>query len=420
MPYNGAGAFALYTPGNPVVTGTTISSTWAQNTLSDIATGLSTAITKNGQTVVTANIPMGGFIFTGLGATQLDNIDFTQAGAGAVVRSAQDKAREVITSADYNNTRGTSNVWVAIDTSPSVTTAVCVVAMGEGAGSAITSGSNDTLIGVEAGHSLTTGSSCTFTGQAAGRLAIVSTNCCYYGDQAGASATGNSNTILGASGGPVLSTGGADLFAGFQAGLVATTATQCVLLGASSGSILTTGNNVICIGYNAQPTLATTSNEAVLGNDNIVLTRLKGAVQMAFKPFVQAVAVVADNTNVTGDGTTATIVFGSEIFDQAGNFTANTFTCNAAGIYSLRANVRLEGIEVAQTVGVINFVVNGVARTVFEGNVGAMRDANNILQLCVTDTFSIAATQTATLTVRCINGTKVTDVGGWWTIEMVA
>lgn len=68
MPYNGAGLFTLYSPGNPVVTGTTISSTWANNTLSDIATGLSTAVTKNGQTVVTANIPMAGFKLTGLGA----------------------------------------------------------------------------------------------------------------------------------------------------------------------------------------------------------------------------------------------------------------------------------------------------------------------------------------------------------------
>lgn len=69
MAFNGSGAFTLIA-GNPVVTGTTISSTWANNTLSDIATGLSTTITKDGQTTPTANIPMGGFKITGLaGAT---------------------------------------------------------------------------------------------------------------------------------------------------------------------------------------------------------------------------------------------------------------------------------------------------------------------------------------------------------------
>lgn len=67
MAFNGSGIFSL-AAGNPVTTGTTISSTWANNTLSDIATGLSTTITKDGQTTPTANIPMGGFKFTGLGA----------------------------------------------------------------------------------------------------------------------------------------------------------------------------------------------------------------------------------------------------------------------------------------------------------------------------------------------------------------
>lgn len=67
MAYNGSGTFVLVA-GNPVVTGTTISSTWANNTLNDIATGLSTAITKDGQTTPTANIPMGGYKITGLGA----------------------------------------------------------------------------------------------------------------------------------------------------------------------------------------------------------------------------------------------------------------------------------------------------------------------------------------------------------------
>lgn len=63
-----SGTFSLYTPGNPVVTGTTIASTWANNTLNDIATGLSTCVLKDGTQTITANIPMGGFKFTGLAA----------------------------------------------------------------------------------------------------------------------------------------------------------------------------------------------------------------------------------------------------------------------------------------------------------------------------------------------------------------
>lgn len=67
MAFNGSGTYVL-AAGNPVTTGTTISSTWANNTLSDIATsGLSYCLTKDGQTVPTANLPMGGYKLTGMG-----------------------------------------------------------------------------------------------------------------------------------------------------------------------------------------------------------------------------------------------------------------------------------------------------------------------------------------------------------------
>ena len=68
MSYNGSGVFQINTTGQPVVAGTVISSTAFNALTSDLATGLSTAITKDGQTTVTANIPMAGFKITGLGA----------------------------------------------------------------------------------------------------------------------------------------------------------------------------------------------------------------------------------------------------------------------------------------------------------------------------------------------------------------
>ena len=67
MAYNGSGTFLINTAGQPVVAGTVISSTTFNSLTADLATGLSTAITKDGQTTVTANIPMASFKFTGLG-----------------------------------------------------------------------------------------------------------------------------------------------------------------------------------------------------------------------------------------------------------------------------------------------------------------------------------------------------------------
>lgn len=67
MPRNGSGSFNLVA-GNPVVTNTTISSTWANNTLSDIAGALTQSLSKDGQTTPTNNIQMGGFKLTNLAA----------------------------------------------------------------------------------------------------------------------------------------------------------------------------------------------------------------------------------------------------------------------------------------------------------------------------------------------------------------
>jgi len=68
MSFNGSGTFQINTAGQPVVTGTTITSTAFNALTADLATGLSTCITKDGQTTPTANIPMGNNKVTGMAA----------------------------------------------------------------------------------------------------------------------------------------------------------------------------------------------------------------------------------------------------------------------------------------------------------------------------------------------------------------
>ena len=46
---NSTGTFSLYTPGNPVNTGTTISSSWANNTLSDIGSEITNSLDRSGR-----------------------------------------------------------------------------------------------------------------------------------------------------------------------------------------------------------------------------------------------------------------------------------------------------------------------------------------------------------------------------------
>jgi hypothetical protein len=65
MSRNGSGTYTL-PAGNPVVTGTTIASTWANNTLTDISTALTGSLASDGQTTATGNLKMGNNRITGL------------------------------------------------------------------------------------------------------------------------------------------------------------------------------------------------------------------------------------------------------------------------------------------------------------------------------------------------------------------
>lgn len=60
MSRNGSGVYNL-PAGNPVTTGTTITSSWANSTLSDIATALTGSVASDGQTTMTGDLNLGTY-----------------------------------------------------------------------------------------------------------------------------------------------------------------------------------------------------------------------------------------------------------------------------------------------------------------------------------------------------------------------
>lgn len=58
MPRSSGGTYTLYTPGNPVVTNTVISSTWANNTLTDLATAMTDSLSRSGQGAMLAPLQL--------------------------------------------------------------------------------------------------------------------------------------------------------------------------------------------------------------------------------------------------------------------------------------------------------------------------------------------------------------------------
>ena len=85
MSYNGSGTFNINSAGQPVVSGTVISSTAFNALTSDLATGLTTALTKDGQSTPTANITLGGYKITNLaaGTAAADAVRFSQLQGGS-------------------------------------------------------------------------------------------------------------------------------------------------------------------------------------------------------------------------------------------------------------------------------------------------------------------------------------------------
>ena len=152
MAFNGSGTFVLVS-GNPVVTGTTISSTWANNTLSDVATGLSNCVTRDGQSPATANLPMGGFKLTGL-ATATALGDALSYGRAATVSTLTDSA---LTSGrvTYASTAGLLADSANLTFDGTTLTA---------AGLALSGGTANGVAYLNASKVLTTGSALTFDG----------------------------------------------------------------------------------------------------------------------------------------------------------------------------------------------------------------------------------------------------------------
>jgi len=84
MSRNGSGTYTL-PAGNPVVTGTTIASTWANNTLSDIASALTDSVAADGQTAMSGNLNLNSNKIVNLATPTLSTDAVTKAYADALV-----------------------------------------------------------------------------------------------------------------------------------------------------------------------------------------------------------------------------------------------------------------------------------------------------------------------------------------------
>jgi hypothetical protein len=326
MSFNGSGTFLINTAGQPVVSGTVISSTAFNALTADLATGLSTCLTKDGQTTPTANIPMGANKITGLGAgtdaTDAANLSqvqstvvkligsvsgtdtitgsltpalaayaagqmfyFVAAGdnTGAVTLNinslgAKNVTKNGTTALAAKDIKSGQTVVVVYDgtrfqvvgTSLAGVTSSALTALGVDAGDSVTTGTLNTFIGYNAGTAVTTGVSNTSVGYEAGGAYNTSFST-YVGYLTGRNIDGNNNTAVGNSalqGVFGTATGASNTAVGFWAMRLVTTGGTNATLGNLAGYPITTGSWNACVGSNSGSNLTTGDNNCFAGGNS--------------------------------------------------------------------------------------------------------------------------------------------------------
>jgi hypothetical protein len=119
-----------------------------------------------------------------------------------------------------------------------------------------------------------------------------------------------------------------------------------------------------------------------------------GEITMAAQPCVLAHNSATD-TNVTGNGATATVDFDTEIFDQNADFAADTFTAPVTGRYLVCVTYSIFGgttscSQVSQNIVASNRDIRCVWKPTDGANAGQSLTA--IIDMDAADTFTITLT----------------------------
>lgn len=153
------------------------------------------------------------------------------------------------------------------------------------------------------------------------------------------------------------------------------------------------------------------SQNTSLGTNNVFKATTAGEITQPLQPAFLA-RNAAGATDVTGDGTTATVAFSSEIIDASSDYSTPTFTAPVTGKYMFSASCLLTGIDSSHT-GTTNFILTTSNRDYllqYYGSTFAQSGGGNLfVHGCIAE-VDMDAGDTASVTVRVAGGTKTVDI----------
>lgn len=256
MSFNGSGVFNINTAGQPVVTGTVISSTAFNALTADLATGLTTCLTKDGQTNPTANIPMAGFKFTGLGVG-------SAATDSATLGQVQSNTVSLIGSIS-----GTDTITGSL--SPTLTAYAAgqmfwFVAAGDNTGAVTLNINSLGAKNVTKAGSVALSAGEIKSGQT---VAVIYDGTRFQVVNPALIGISNTNTTaLGVSAADSVTSGVDNVGVGYNAITAVTTGSRNVTVGASAGGAITTGSENVCVGHVAGDAIVTANQNTCIGFD---------------------------------------------------------------------------------------------------------------------------------------------------------
>lgn len=135
-----------------------------------------------------------------------------------------------------------------------------------------------------------------------------------------------------------------------------------------------------------------------------------GVATSPAQPAFLVQASTAGNTDITGDGTLATIVWDTEIFDQAGNFAGNAFTAPLTGKYRFSVAINFVGFASAHTGMFMHLVTSNRSYRDRIQPAAAGAYAGGGITLKIDTLADMDAGDTAVVRAEIYGGTRVIDV----------
>ena len=134
-----------------------------------------------------------------------------------------------------------------------------------------------------------------------------------------------------------------------------------------------------------------------------------GAVTMPAQPAFLAVSA-SSQTNIAVGGSAATVVFGTEVFDQNADFASNTFTAPVTGRYQLSFNIRMNDVDhEASYIDIRLSTSNRSYQWVFANDDDLESDAS-FVQANMSILADMDASDTASVTIFQSGGTAQMDL----------